>query len=148
MITSEANSFSITGIEEPIKPGKYEVVLKSHRLWIFNGRQPKLTMSFGIVSMGEYFERKVDKHYNVNRIKGKQFKTTRGQEFTIDFVRLFPDRFRRLDRLPMEPFYTCILLADVKMVTRNHKQQAIPEPLQYPVITKLIKIVSGGGQYT
>lgn len=147
------SDFWVDDYESPfVGPGNYEFMYVKHETDLYFGRAPKLVMWFKIVSMGECFETVLPRYYNVKQLigpKGKngKFKVGRQSDFLREFVTLFPDavdsnpRKRRLDRLPMSGFKSVILQGHVSTVNRTAKQRAIPEALQYSVISELIRVV-------
>jgi hypothetical protein len=136
-------TFGLVGEQPPlIKPGMYEFRFLDWQTWNMYGRVPKLVLRFRICTMGEYFDRiTLPRYYNCKNLIGKAGRFGR---FSVghksEFIREYADLFRlpsRLDRIAMTPFETAIIVGRVRTVTHGARQRAIPEALQYSVISTL-----------
>ncbi len=129
-----------------VKPGLYDVSFVSYSTWMMFGRAPKLTLTFKILTMGEYFETTLLRHYNVKRLIDRPGKFGRFKvSFHCDFLREFATLFAmpvRLDRIPMSSFENKIFVAKVRTVTKGSQQKDLPDGLQYSVIDEIRSIKS------
>jgi len=127
-----------------VKPGIYDVGFVSYSTWMMFGRAPKLTLMFKVLTMGEYFEVPLARHYNVKRLIDRsgscgRFKVSFHCEFLREFATLFSTPVR-LDRIPMSNFENKIFIAKVRTVTTGSGQRVKPEGLQYSVIDEIRSI--------
>ena len=134
-----------TGDCLPLLPeGEYTLKLESHHCAIFF-KSPRLVLTFSVADFGEHFGAKLSRYYNVSSIKGKpgahsNVKHKHSGDFMIEFYTLFPDQpRRRLDRIPMEPFYKASIIGRIRNVKRNNQQKKLPEQLQHSVIAELLR---------
>lgn len=145
MSTLDSGYTAIDG-ERPalVPPGTYDVSYCGFSTFILFGRAAKLNLQFKIVTMGEHFEKRLQRYYNVSRLIGRpgqngRFKVGFSSDFLRDYARLFPVP-TRLDRIPMSSFEKHIFIAKVRTVEKGSTQEAIPDALRYSVISELIGI--------
>src|ERR1700690_2675495 len=103
--SDDCGTFAMDG-ERPalIPPGVYDLKFLQYETALMFGRQPKLILTFGICSMGDHFEKRVKRFYNVAKLVGKPrryggFKAG----WSGDFLREYAKFFRlpsRADRIP------------------------------------------------
>jgi hypothetical protein len=127
-----------------VPPGTYEVSFCGFSTFVLFGRASKLNVQFKILTMGEHFEKRISRYYNVARIIGRpgpngRFKCGFSSDFLREYAKLFPVP-NRLDRIPMTSFEKNIFTAKVRTVEKGSKQEAIPDGLRYSVISELIGI--------
>ncbi len=128
-----------------VKPGSYDLAFIDYKTALmFAGRAAKLIMRFRIITFGEHFETELYRYYNVARIIGRparngKFKCSAKGDFLREFATLFTGRITRLDRIPMSAFENVIIEGKVSTVTHS-RGKAIPELLQYSVISELRKV--------
>lgn len=128
-----------------VKPGIYEVAFVGYSTWMMFGRAPKLSLTFKITTMGEFFQVQLLRHYNVKSLldrpgKGGRFKVTFSSDFLREYASLFGTP-ARLDRFAMSNFENRIFVAKVRTVTKGSRQKELPEGLQYSVIDKIRSVL-------
>lgn len=145
MATHDSGYGALDG-ERPalVPPGRYDVAFDRYYTWMMFGRAPKLTLCFRIVTFGEHFEQKLQRHYNIKKLIGPKGASGRFKcAFSCDFLREFASLFgtpSRLDRIPMTNFEKHIFIAKVRTVSKGSGQRPIPEGLHYSTIDELIGI--------
>lgn len=128
-----------------VRPGFHTVMLDSFQTALmFQGKAPKLICYFTIVSTGD-FGKRVPRFYNVKRIignpsKGGRFQAAATGDLAREFYSLTGYGGNRLDRLPMTLMNGLTIQAEIETVT-HARGRAIPEPLQYSKVARLIKVV-------
>jgi len=129
-----------------VRPGFHDVMLDDFRTALmFQGKAPKLILSFAIVSHGDDFGKRIPRYYNVARIIGKpqlggRFKVSKKGDFLREYLSLFHYDGGRLDRLPMSRFSGVVIRAEIVTV-KHSRGKEIPGPLQYSKIARLINVV-------
>ncbi len=104
----------------------------------------KLILKFKVVEHGEYFGVELSRYYNVNLVgkpgRNGKFSPPKHGNFLIEYCQLFPDKVtKRLNRLSMSPFNQSYFRGEVRTVKRNNQQKKLPQPMQYSVISKLVR---------
>lgn len=127
-----------------VPPGNYEVAFCGYTTCVLFGKAQKLNLQFRITTMGEHFEARLSRYYNVARLIGRprvngRFKVGFHSDFLREFVRLFGVP-TRLDRIPMSHFERRLFLARVRTVEKGGDQAIIPIGLRYSVISDLLGI--------
>lgn len=127
-----------------VKPGLYDISYQGYETWMMFGRAPKLTLNFKILTMGEFFETRLQRHYNVKRLIDRpgqhgRFKVTFNCDFLLEYTTLFGMPVR-LDRIAMSNFEKRIFVAKVRTVTKGAHQKDRPPGLQYSVIDEIRSI--------
>lgn len=128
-----------------VEPGLYQVAYVEHRTALmFQGRAPKLIMRFRIVDQGKYYSVELNRYYNVKHLIGKQgrnggFKATLTGDFAREYYTLFQGKHRP-DRIPMSPFKSVLIEAEVATV-KHARGQDIPEAVQYSRIKRLVRLL-------
>lgn len=127
-----------------VPPGSYDVSYVGFSTFILFGRASKLNVQFKILTMGEHFEKRISRYYNITRLIGRpgingRFKVGFSSDFLREYARLFPVP-TRLDRIPMSAFEKHIFTAKVRTVEKGSQQEEIPAALRYSVISELIGI--------
>lgn len=128
-----------------VKPGIYDLAFIDYKTaMMFQGKAPKLIMSFRIITYGKYFETELTRYYNIQRIIGRPqrrgpFKCSAKGDFLREYMTLFTGKVNRLDRIPMSNFENVIIEGRVDTVKRSRGKE-IPKELQYSVITELRKL--------
>ena len=126
-----------------VPPGEYSLQLVSYSTWLMFGRNPKLILELVITDNEIYQGIKLNKYYNVKKLKGKcgrngSFIASRKSNFMRDFFRICPAYPpKRLDRIPMSRFQDIVVLGKVVTVTKGYDQREIPESLQYSIISEI-----------
>ena len=127
-----------------VLPGQYDVAFDRYYTWMMFGRAPKLTLCFRIMTMGEHFEKPIQRHYNVKKLIGRPATNGRFKVgFSCGFLREFATLFgtpSRLDRIPMSNFEKHIFIAKVRTVSKGSGQREIPGGLHYSTIAELTGI--------
>lgn len=106
---------------------------------------PRLEIKCSIID-GEYFSTELSRWYCLDHFKGKagtkgKFVPKRRGDFMIEYCGLFPlQNVTRLDRVPMEPFYSNIILGRTRTVKINNQQKRLPEQLQYSAIAEFLRV--------
>lgn len=142
MGTPDSGYAAIEG-ERPalVPPGLYDVAFDRYYTWMMFGRAPKLTLCFRIITMGEHFEKPLQRHYNIKKLIGRP--STNGRfkvGFSCDFLHEFATLFgapTRMDRIPMTAFEKHIFIAKVRTVSKNSGQRQKPDGLHYSTIDEL-----------
>lgn len=141
---SEGPTFGIER-QTVVAPGLYRLAFVNATTALAFQKAPKLALRFRIVDMGEYFGMQLDRWYNVKRLigrpgRGGRFQTGRHSDFLREYLTLFPDAVKRLDRMSFKPYRSVIIRGRVETVTHNKKQQPLPAPLQYSIIRELLEV--------
>lgn len=129
-----------------VRPGFHRVMLdRFETAMMFQGKAPKLILTFAIVGEGEDIGKRVCRYYNVARIidkpqRGGRFKVSRKGDFMREYFSLFQYDGGRLDRLPMSQFNGAVIQADIETV-KFARGREIPQPLRYSKIARLIKVI-------
>lgn len=129
-----------------VRPGYHNVMLDSFQTaMMFQGKAPKLILTFKIVGHGDDFGKSLCRYYNVAKLigkpqKGGRFKVSKKGDFIREYLSLFDYSCSRLDRLPMTQFDGATIRAEIETVKRSRGID-IPEPLQYSKVARLIKVV-------
>ena len=138
------HSFVIIDDDLPlVPPGEYCLQFVSYSTWLMFGRNPKLILEFVITDSEIYQGIKLNKYYNVKKLKGKRgrngsFIASRKSNFMREFFRVCPAYPpKRLDRIPMSRLEGITILGNVKTVTKGYNQKDIPESLQYSIIAEI-----------
>lgn len=127
-----------------VSPGTYDVSFVGFSTFYLFGRASKLNVQFKILTMGEHFEKRISRYYNVSRLIGRPgpngcFKVGFSSDFLREYGKLFPVP-NRLDRIPMSNYEKHIFTAKVRIVEKGAHQEDIPDGLRYSVISELIGI--------
>lgn len=145
MSTPDSGYAAIEG-ERPtlVPPGIYDVGFCAFSTFVLFGRAGKLNLQFKILTMGEHFEKRISRYYNVTRVIGRpgvngRFKVGFSSDFIREYAKLFPVP-NRLDRIPMSAFEKHIFAARVRTVEKGAQQEQIPDSLRYSVISELIEV--------
>jgi len=144
-----ASQFEVADDSTPlVRPGFHQVELHHFETsMMFRGKAPKLVLWFTITSIGADHGKCIPRYYNVTRVigksqKGGRFKVGKKSDFLREYFTLFHLDGGRLDRLPMTRFEGVTIQAEIQTVT-NARGRAIPKPLQYSKVSRLIKVVAG-----
>jgi hypothetical protein len=145
-VSEQDSGYAAIDGERPslVPPGVYEVGFVAFSTFILFGRASKLNLQFKVLTMGEHFEKRISRYYNVTRLIGRpgpcgRFKVGFCSDFAREYARLFPMP-NRLDRIPMSAFEKHIFLANVRTVEKGAQQESIPDALRYSTISELISI--------
>ena len=130
-----------------IKPQKYDLSFEYYETAkLFGGKAFKLVLWFKVITLGEYFDVRLPRYYNVKRIMGNpqkygNFKIGAKCDFLREYANLFGLPVSgRLDRIPMSKFEGAIIEGKVRTVKHGINQHSIHEALQYSVIAELVKV--------
>lgn len=127
-----------------VTPGNYRMAFVSYRTALIYGRAHKVALRFQIIDQGEFYGVQLDRWYNCKRLIGKprkngSFQVGRHSDFLREFLTLFPDAVKRLDRISFKPYRCNAITGRIETVTRNAKQQPLPELMQYSIIRELLE---------
>lgn len=128
-----------------VEPGIYRLGFIGYRTALVYRKAPKVALMFRIIDQGEYYKTEVSRWYNVKRIIGKpgksgKFQIGRYSDFLREYLTLFPDAVNRLDRISFKPYRSNVITGKIETVTRNSRQQALPELMQYSIIRELLEV--------
>jgi hypothetical protein len=128
-----------------IAPGRYAVMLDHYQTAIMFGKAPKLILHFKVTSFGEGFGSSIPRYYNVQKLIGKaqkngRFKVSKTGDFLREYLSLFPEPAKRLDRLPMSRFKNLTIEAEIVTV-KEARGRSLPESLRYSKIAKLVRTI-------
>ncbi len=134
----------LDGLRPLVTPGVYELKYTHCETGIYFNKSPKVKLVFRIITPGEFFGVIVERFYNVKKLKGKpgkngKFVVAARGDFAREFFTIYPRR-ERLDRLPLTYLKTKIILGRVVTVKKDSKQRDIPDPIQYSVVTELLRV--------
>lgn len=143
---SEENSGEITVLLDDlpqVPPGKYKLGFVSYRTALLYGRIPKLALRFQIIDQGPHYGVQVDRWYNCKQIRGKPrknggFQIGRKSDFLREYLTMFSEDVKRLDRISIKPFRTNVVTGRIETVTQNARQQPLPKLMQYSIIRELL----------
>lgn len=130
----------------PLVPdGKYSAKLVSFETAIVFS--PKVFLHFEIITPGPYMGERLFRAYRVHQLRGRprkrgQFKLRAGSELYRTICRLYPDQ-KRPDRIALTPLMRLVLQVRTRTVTTDHKQNPLPDNLQYSVVDEIIKVEAG-----
>lgn len=134
---------------DPLVPeGEYRLKLVNHFTEKMFGNFPKLVLEFEVLDYGEHFGILLRRFYCVSKLKGKpgkkgKFIPPKRGDFLIEYCTLLgKSKLGRLDRIPMQPLYGRIIVGETRNVTHNNQQKALPAPLQYSVVARLLRVES------
>ena len=127
-----------------VPPGTYRLAFVSYRTALVYGRAHKVALRFQIIDQGDYYGTQIDRWYNCKRITGKprkngNFQVGRHSDFLREYLTLFPIFVKRLDRISFKPYRSNVITGRIETVTRNAKQQPLPELMQYSIIRELLE---------
>lgn len=130
-----------------IPEGTYTVVFNNYKTALMFGKAKKLIIEFTIIDFGPYHGLRLERYYNVTALKGKpqksgKFRASKKGDFLREFISLFPDKFSRLDRIPMSAFLGTEIEAEVVTV-KEARGNKIPIPLRYSKIGRLKRVIGG-----
>jgi hypothetical protein len=147
---SKESSFPILRLDDDfipyVEPGVYTMSYVYHETRNFFRNHPKAVFWFRIVDMGANFGVVLPRYYNVKRLVGKKkgkgglFVPGRSSDFIREYCQLFPDRIKRLDRIPLSLFSGILVRAKVRTVERDRKQSRLADILRYSVIDEIVGI--------
>jgi hypothetical protein len=127
-----------------LPPGDYQLRLDFWATSKLFGRSPKLALWFKVMDMGEHFEARVPRYYNVVDLKGRagrwgRFKAAAGGALARDYARLLalPKRF---DRFNLEQLTRHVVSGKVDTVTTGSRQEKLAPASQYSVVRELLRI--------
>ena len=127
-----------------VEPGTYSLVFVRHHTAVLFGNAPKIALRFRIVDQGTHYGTELERWYNVKRLIGKagnggRFQVTARSDFVLEYLTLFTEQVKRLDRISMRPFKHCMIKGRIDTVKQNSKQRKLPDLLQYSVIRELLE---------
>ena len=101
----------------------------------------KVFWEFTIIEPGEWFEHKLFRAFRVRKVIGRpgkrgKFVLAAGGDMYQTLVRLL-DVNQRADRITLRPLRAMLFRIKTRTVRTNHRQQPIPEHLQYSVIDSI-----------
>lgn len=130
-----------------IPEGIYDVTYVRYVVFMFNGKAPKLAITFSILELGRYAGVEIERYYNLAGIKkgkGKHkdrpiFKK-RGAFMDEMIPIIYKDGYNpRYDRIGLEKSLKGkVISVRVGTVKKNHKQKMVPACLQYSVIEEVL----------
>jgi hypothetical protein len=127
-----------------VPPGTYRLAFVSYRTALVYGRAHKVALRFQIIDQGDSYGVQIDRWYNAKRIIGKprkngNFQVGRHSDFLREYLTLFPDQVKRLDRISFKPYKSHVITGRIETVTKNAKQQPLPELMQYSIVRELLE---------
>lgn len=128
----------IEGLRPLVTPGQYLAAFDVwHTVLMFGGRSAKVVIQFALLDPP--IGTKLEMFCNVKRLIGKPRKRGRfvvggSSKLARDFVRI-TGRKKRLDRFALSDWQGRAFRVIVRTVTRDAEQHAIPDALQYSVIS-------------
>ena len=127
-----------------VAPGTYRLAFVNRRTALIYGRAHKVALRFQIIDQGAFYGVQLDRWYNCKRLIGKprkngNFQVGRHSDFLREFLTLFPDAVKRLDRISFKPYRCNVITGRIETVTHNAKQQPLPELMQYSIIRELLE---------
>ncbi len=143
----KATIHSLYPVESPtdkpilVQDSLYKVSFNYHTTWLFNGKHPKIVLTFSIQDFGEFHLGTLKAYYNASRLKGKpkkggQFAVGWKSDFMFDYSSCFGTPPRN-DRISMCRFRNVLIEARTRTVTHNRKQREYPVGMRYSVIDRL-----------
>ena len=117
-----------------IPPDTYELNYVAHRLQR-RFRRGVLEVYFQVEDLRVTLPR----YYSVTITGKTTFRAAGGSDLVRHFNRLFPDRIRRLDRIPVARLGDQTIIGTVDTVTRDHENKNLDEEAQYSVVRSLLK---------
>ena len=147
MTSAKIVSFPQQDLDDlPLIPeGEYRLKLVEHETSIcFGPRSPRLVLTFTVCDMGQHFGTRLQRFYNVARLKSKagkkgQFVAKLHGDLMIEICTLL-NRKVRPDRVPLEPLYNSVLVGRIQTVKHNSQQKDLPEVLHYSKVAALLKV--------
>ena len=145
----KSNVYEFPSKELPnIPAGEYELAFDYFEVRPIHRNTPKLVMWFKVVGP-EHMGFPIPAYYRV-KLKGKAgrsapFSVGKRSEFLRQYVQLFHEEPRRLDRVPMTKFNNQVIVARVSLVKKNLLQRDIPKLLQYNVVDELLRVATKRG---
>ncbi len=125
-----------------IPPGEYRLKYLGYRTTVSWG-VPRVVVRFSVLDYGEYFEHELERWYRVKRLRGKpgkrgNYDVGRRSDLYREYTRLLGEPTRG-DRLSFVALKHKVVVAKVRTVTHDRKQQPLPEDAQYSVIDELLR---------
>ena len=117
-----------------IPPGDYELEYVTHRL-LRRFRRGCLEVFFRV---GDY-DVILPRYYAVTITGKKTFRAAGGSDIVRQLNRLFTERIRRLDRIPVNKLAGRHVLGTVGTVKTDHNNQALVDECQYSVVRELLR---------
>jgi hypothetical protein len=127
----------VEGYKPVLPDGSYEARFIGHETAIVFGG-PKVFLHFQIVQPGPHMDTCLFRAYRVRRLVGKPGRGGRfvahpqGDLFRV-IAKLLDVKLRK-DRISLAALRTMLFRVTTRTVTRNHRQQPMPEPVCYSVI--------------
>jgi hypothetical protein len=126
----------------PLLPEAQYLAKMTHHETAIVFRVPKVFLRFEIVDPGEHFGAKLFGAYRVKELAGKpgrngRFKVRKGSDLLLMLSRVL-DLKPRPDRISLCDLRGCVLRVQVKTVTRDYRQRALPSSLQYSKVADVI----------
>ncbi len=146
-LAAPADDIKVELNDRPLIPeGTYEAVYLNHDTAISFGRAQKVYVWFRITSNGPANGTKLYKAYNVKQINGKPrrnggFTVGRHHSLLTDLARVVGLKLRP-DRLSLSSLQPHLIEVTVRTVRTSHRQEPLPEFLQYSVIDRLERIAT------
>ena len=105
----------------------------------------RLFVHFEIVDQGPFMGTRLYGAWSVDirKVNGKtRLKAPRKGRLHVTLRRLLGPT-ARADRLSLASLKECVLKVRTRTVTRNHRQQHLPEAMQYSVVDEIEEVVAG-----
>jgi hypothetical protein len=131
----------ITTKDEPpalVPEGKYQVQCLGWEKHRYYGGTMKLYVRFRICD-GPYTDTALYRAFNYYDHLGS------ATDLYKTLVRVHGRRVTKKTRLPLALLKNKILEAKIRTVTKDHKQNPLPEHQQYSVIDEILTVLAGGG---
>lgn len=140
----------IEGWPASIPEGRYTLRFHGWETCLLFGRNPKVCLNLSVADLGEYFGTKVQRWYNVRRLKGRprkngQFVASWGSDLVAEYMYL-RDAVRRTDRISLGFYRDCLLIGEIETVRIDRRQHAREGLMQYSIVRKLTGLEYGPGK--
>lgn len=140
-----ASTESVDGLKPLIPDGEYTVEVDGWETTMRCGK-PKLVLHCRIIDYGQYLCVPLQRWYNINRIIGKPRRkgTFHASGFhsdlVLEFVNVFGEVPKRLDRIPLSRYLDVPVRVRVRSVGIRADRTPLPGPLQYSVIDEVLGV--------
>jgi hypothetical protein len=136
----DAHDAFVEGFKPVVPDGDYDAKFIGHETALVFG-SPKVFLHFELVEPGDYIGTRLFQAFRVRRLKGKSGKGGRfvahaGGDLYALLARLLDVKLRG-DRISLQSLRSMLFRITTRTVTTNSRQQPIPLPARYSVVTKI-----------
>lgn len=126
-----------------IPEGRYQLAYVDYRT-TKAFKVARVVVRFKVIDPGEYFGFGVDRWYRVRHLKGEPskrggFAVGRRSALYREWVSLFGVPGRK-DRISFVKLKSKVVIADVRTVKRDSKQNLLDEDLHYSVVDRIVRV--------